>query len=549
MDALNLHTASDYINNLLLARGLLRNGKRIDFAEPEEGSDGSDDTMTQIINLVHDLVTRRDREAEQRENLATTVKSLRKTEAKQALQIERLESKTEDLSRSIALAEGQETAFKTTIRNADTTIRGLKEQMQRTKSSIQQIRSQCATDIRKRDIELQKLKTHLTDRQRGKRDGLGVVTITIQPPPKVNTSNKKTLEGGNNVEAPGYSLKQETTEFLTKLCQSLSDENDALIQLSRNTIQTLKELQGLPDVCDEELEGVVDMEESVDATLSQHELLSKEMDSALEQLRALLTNPSFVPLEEVEIRDSEIARLRDGWEKMETRWQEAVSMMDGWHKRISHGSGSMNLDELRLGMSFTTDSSMQKDAGSTTNVSIDPSMGSDNSGPSSRRVSTEHPARERPKRLFDTQDDRPLQEFSGNDRSRATIFSTENSFDGSVAQSESIQENDEAVPVKKPDADGVRQKRQKLQSNRPDPRQAPRAKPDKAVASKLAKIEQEAQAAEEERKKAQSKKRTSSRREGTAYRPRKRSSLNKEELQSLLRARRLANKGQTRVKP
>lgn len=112
MDTLNLQSASEYLNNLLLARGLLRNGKRIDFADPGNAADGAEDTMAQIINLIHDLVTRRDvsatvspiptgfntatvaltfpvrqREAEQRESLATTVKNLRKTEAKQALQV------------------------------------------------------------------------------------------------------------------------------------------------------------------------------------------------------------------------------------------------------------------------------------------------------------------------------------------------------------------------------------------------------------------------------------------------------------------------------
>lgn len=60
MEAHNLYTASDYINNLLLARGLLRNGKQIDFAEPSAAADGVEDTMTRIINLVHDLVMRRD---------------------------------------------------------------------------------------------------------------------------------------------------------------------------------------------------------------------------------------------------------------------------------------------------------------------------------------------------------------------------------------------------------------------------------------------------------------------------------------------------------
>lgn len=60
METQNLETASNYINNLLLARGLLKNGKPINFAQPDNGDEGSDATMAQIINLVNDLVLRRD---------------------------------------------------------------------------------------------------------------------------------------------------------------------------------------------------------------------------------------------------------------------------------------------------------------------------------------------------------------------------------------------------------------------------------------------------------------------------------------------------------
>lgn len=57
----NLEAASTYINNLLLARGLLKNGKSINFAHPE-GEDGTDTetTMARAINLINDLVLRRD---------------------------------------------------------------------------------------------------------------------------------------------------------------------------------------------------------------------------------------------------------------------------------------------------------------------------------------------------------------------------------------------------------------------------------------------------------------------------------------------------------
>ena len=56
----DLKTASTYLNNLLLARGLLRNGSPINFARPQRGEGGLEGSMAAVINLVHDLVLRRD---------------------------------------------------------------------------------------------------------------------------------------------------------------------------------------------------------------------------------------------------------------------------------------------------------------------------------------------------------------------------------------------------------------------------------------------------------------------------------------------------------
>lgn len=60
MDTQSLRTASTYINNLLLSRGLLRNGTSIEFAAPAKAEGGVNATMAKVINLVHDLVLRRD---------------------------------------------------------------------------------------------------------------------------------------------------------------------------------------------------------------------------------------------------------------------------------------------------------------------------------------------------------------------------------------------------------------------------------------------------------------------------------------------------------
>ena len=60
MDTQSLRTASTYINNLLLSRGLLRNGAAIEFATPAKAEGSLDATMGKVMNLVHDLILRRD---------------------------------------------------------------------------------------------------------------------------------------------------------------------------------------------------------------------------------------------------------------------------------------------------------------------------------------------------------------------------------------------------------------------------------------------------------------------------------------------------------
>ena len=227
--------------------------------------------------------------------------------------------------------------------------------MARLKGSVAQIRAQCATDVRRRDGEIQRLKRHLEGR-RG-RDGNGgqVGVVVVTPGLNKGPQRNRVDDVGADLEDPTYSLKQETTEFLTQLSQGLSDENDALISLVRGTLETLRSLQGLPSDSVQTGEMGVSAEEmdwrnGLMCGPPSYEALASSTDEVLEHLRGLLTNPSFVPLEEVEIREEEIHRLREGWEKMAARWKEAVALMDGWKKRIVDTGDTINLDDLSRGI-------------------------------------------------------------------------------------------------------------------------------------------------------------------------------------------------------
>ncbi|KAF2662619.1 hypothetical protein K491DRAFT_764323 [Lophiostoma macrostomum CBS 122681] len=359
MESFNLKTASIYINNLLLARGLLRDGKPIEFAHPSRGEGGKEVTMAHIINLVHDLILKRDRDQEHRESIAGTLRTLRTESTRQTLALEKLQTRNDDLARQLSLAQSQERSARAALRTAESSARSLREEMLRLKTTVQQVRTSCANDIRKRDVQIQRLKSHLTSQQRGNKTGLVGASITINPGTAGATGASSGREEGPDTEDPEYSLKQETTEFLTQLSQSLSDENDNLISLVRSTLVTLKELQGISDgqkhSNEEGLSVIGEEEESfqqgmLHALPTSYETLAADMDTVLENLKTLLTNPNFVSVEEVELREEEIVRLRAGWERLETRWRDALVLMDGWRRRMANGGDTINLEELKMGM-------------------------------------------------------------------------------------------------------------------------------------------------------------------------------------------------------
>ncbi|KAL8656430.1 MAG: hypothetical protein Q9226_002668 [Calogaya cf. arnoldii] len=355
MDPRSLSTASTYINNLLLSRGLLRNGTPIDFATQEKSAGGGEATMVKIMNLVNDLILRRDREVDTLGNLSQTLQTLRTSSAQQTQSIARLEAQNIDLERQLASSNAQDHAAKKAVKQAEIRTKALKEEMTKLKGTVAQIRQQCASDVRRRDQELARLKRHLEGRRgregNGGQIGVTVITPGISKPPPGSKS------AGNHVDVASsqYNLRQETTEFLTQLSQGLSDENDALINLIRETLSNLRHLQGLPPdpILQPQNPGDESTSEFRNAIVSappSYEALASSTEEVMANLHGLLTNPSFVPLEEVQIRDDEILKLRGGWVKMEARWREAVVLMDGWRKRMEHTGDTINLDDLQMGM-------------------------------------------------------------------------------------------------------------------------------------------------------------------------------------------------------
>ncbi|GAB7356064.1 hypothetical protein MBLNU459_g6681t1 [Dothideomycetes sp. NU459] len=353
MDSDTLQTASTYLNNLLLARGLLRNGSPLDFAKPTR------DTRAQIINLVHDLLLRRDREQDSREKIALTVRALHADQTRKDAEIEKLHNRATEKERNLLQTQTDNRNLKAEVKKLELSARALQDQLAKMKASVAQIKTQCSSDVKKRDLHIERLKTHLQGQQRGNKGSVVAPSITVTGGTGSGRGRLAFNASVRDLQDPEYSLKQETNEFLTQLSQSLSDENDGLIAMIRSALHDMKQLLGPSDTTHNLYDSTIGgsgasnqagQGQSTDALPLSYESLATELESTMAVLKTVLTSPNFVSMDEVEIRDEEIAGLREGWVMMESRWRELLLMMQGWRNRLEKTGDTINLDDLKRGL-------------------------------------------------------------------------------------------------------------------------------------------------------------------------------------------------------
>ena len=375
-----LDGASKYLNNLLLARGFLQDGRAIDFAQL--ACDGSETktnavdcnaTTARIVNLVHDLVLRRDRDAEQREALASNIRSLRAEESQRVLDFQRQQDKNVRLKTELSTSEAQQRTLSANIKRAQAETKELREQMLKMKSTLDQVRAKCISDIRKRDVELEKLKTHLNGLNRGKKEsaagGMKINTINIRQKP--SSRNGRNSQDNNESQ---WTLENETNDFLAAVVNETSTENVALRKIVGDSMRYLRTLTGLEDQQHGAQKSIADIDNAIGipgqyrdrsndkcSSASQSESLipvqslASSMSEVLSHCHTILHDPSFVPIEEVQARDEEIAKLRVGWEKMADRWKEAVTMMSQWKQKMLNDQDHSYISNVEVQDNFVAE--------------------------------------------------------------------------------------------------------------------------------------------------------------------------------------------------
>ena len=351
IDTDNLRTASLYINNQLLSRGLIRDGESIDFAGTGKGEEGSDAiTYGRIISIVNDLIIRRDRDAEHRESLSATMRNLRADNIKLTKDVERLAEKQTDGQRRADIATASETALKTQLKTAEANARTLKDEVARMRSLVAQSRSSCANEVRRRDRQIEALKKQVTEagRSRGTRANPAVTTITVTGEVGRRKASPTAAEASptKSMAVDDVALQTAANSSLAGLAQHLTEENDALLAVMQRAMDQLRDMSGWPGNDDNKEDAQV--KKRADC-----EEVAADLDSVLDHMSVILNNPSFVSIEEVMAREEEINRLKNGWVKMESRWKDAVHLMESWRKRMAASGRPVCDADLRMGLQLS----------------------------------------------------------------------------------------------------------------------------------------------------------------------------------------------------
>ena len=267
------------------------------------------------------------------------MRNLRTENLRSTNEITKLSEKNAEAQRKQDIATASENAMKRELKSAEATVRGLKEELARTKGLVAQSRSSCGHEIRRRDRQIDTLKKQLAEagRARGARSNPAITSITVTG--TINEPVPSPTKTGSTM-SDEFTLRGETTTTLAKMSQNLSEENEAILSIVSRSMAQMREMSGWDDARAKDAQ--VNQQQSI-------EEMGTEMDSIMEHMRNILNNPSFVPIEEVVVREEEINRLKDGWVKMETRWKDAMVLIDGWRKRMAAGGSPIGDDELKLG--------------------------------------------------------------------------------------------------------------------------------------------------------------------------------------------------------
>lgn len=240
------------------------------------------------------------------------------------------------MEREVGVLKNHLDYAKDDLAKANAEAKQLRDTLTKTTAALNHTKTQISNDLRKRDAQIARMKEHLADGG------------TVRRSKASSSMTVRTNAGSINNGPPTFAsyvsynptsqtqLAQESDDQLTRLAHDVSHENDQLAELLQATLASLDALVQI----DEE-------EHPLFSSTSQSIImLEAQLKVRLTALRNILDMPNYVPVEEVEVRDSRIRDLQQQLLKIETEWSAAQNVLKGLTASVLQGTTGATVPAL-----------------------------------------------------------------------------------------------------------------------------------------------------------------------------------------------------------
>jgi hypothetical protein len=228
-----------------------------------------------------------------------------------------------------------------------------KEEHGRLNKVIKQQRLQFANELRKRDLEIAKLKERLLMECNRTKKVLSGVSGTLSKSYNSYSISKSSanINGANSRFLHEEEKESASTKELYLLNSLLADENSLLLEMAHRIRADLQSFVSEGTVIATEYQDNVNDKplESSGAIIriKDTQVINQQIQESITEISKILTSPSFVSLHDLEEKEKENENLKHQVKDATDNWQKATKTMEEWKKynkqRIAPKLSSTNL--------------------------------------------------------------------------------------------------------------------------------------------------------------------------------------------------------------
>ncbi|BFZ57530.1 hypothetical protein PYCC9005_004582 [Savitreella phatthalungensis] len=306
-DGSNVSSSRSYVNTELRRRGYLTDDEPLKFNSADAPA---------VINLLHDFLLKTAADEADVERLTAKARQLSSENERHRSERHKLEAKLRDADRDVSAARGELQQAKSAHQTTTVEARQLREALTRASAAVSHIKVQMSHDLRRRDVQILRLKEQICDVPGKQRSASGGLVSSYRYVPSRSTSDAT----DPYVDAEGHAqfiraVDRQRESAMLKIVHE-NDELRDLLQATLASLDSLVKFDGEDSA----------MLSSVARSVT---VLEAQLRVRLTALREILDTPGFVPIEEVEFREEKIRQLVTRLSETEAECSAAQHVLRG----------------------------------------------------------------------------------------------------------------------------------------------------------------------------------------------------------------------------